>query len=183
MENYVFGKHEYGWMLGLLAPLAALGCGGSAPPSDTPEQAAPPTAAATSESGAAQPATADRTIAEPVAPAKPFREMSPPERLELMKTKVTPQMAEVFAAFDPKEFDEVRCTTCHGPGAKSGDFEMPTKSLPALDREEMEEHPEMTKFMMEQVVPKMAAILGEAPYNPETHQGFGCFDCHTQKGK
>ncbi|HXS17675.1 MAG TPA: hypothetical protein VN764_10830, partial [Polyangiaceae bacterium] len=80
-----------------------------------------------------------------------------------------------------KEFETFRCTTCHGPGATKGDFEMPTKSLPALNEEEMKDHPEVTKFMIEQVVPKMAAILGEPTYNPETHTGFGCFNCHTKK--
>jgi hypothetical protein len=27
-------------------------------------------------------------------------------------------------------------------------------------------------------VPKMAGLLGEEPYNPETGKGFGCFSCH-----
>ena len=90
-------------------------------------------------------------------------------------------MAKTFASFDPDEFDKVNCVTCHGPGARSGDFEMPTKSLPALDQEEMDEHPEWTRFMKEEVTPQMAELLGEPLYDSETSSGFGCFDCHTKR--
>jgi hypothetical protein len=38
----------------------------------------------------------------------------------------------------------------------------------------------MVKFMGERVVPEMAKLLHEEPYNPETHQGFGCFHCHVK---
>ena len=38
-------------------------------------------------------------------------------------------------------------------------------------------------FMMEQVSPEMAKILDVPHYDPATHQGFGCFNCHTMAGK
>lgn len=35
-----------------------------------------------------------------------------------------------------------------------------------------------TEFMLNVVVPKMAALLAQKPYDPATGQGFGCFGCH-----
>src|SRR5690606_27338757 len=108
---------------------------------------------------------------------KKFDDMAPGERLNYMKTVVMPTMKPIFQEFDGEEYGEFGCATCHGSGAKDGNFEMPSAELPALDQAEMDEHPEMTKFMMEKVTPKMADLMGEAP-GPE---GFGCFDCHTKK--
>lgn len=130
----------------------------------------------------AQDESAETTPSEgPADGSGKFDDMSAPEKMQYMKKVVAPEMAKVFQGFDADEYEDFGCATCHGPGAKQGDFTMPTASLPALDQEEMDEHPELTKFMMEQVVPKMAELLGEEPYNPETHEGFGCFDCHTKK--
>jgi hypothetical protein len=148
----------------VLSGAALSACGGSTPPP---------------ESADAEPA-ADESAEAADAPVK-FDDMSAPEKMQHMKTVVAPEMAKVFQAVDADAYADFGCPTCHGPGAKNGNFEMPTDSLPALNQEEMDEHPEVTKFMMEQVVPKMAELLGEQPYNPETHEGFGCYDCHTKK--
>ncbi len=153
-------------------------CGGSTPPADAPSEAEPAGGEETAPSSTE--ASAEAVQGEE-GEHKSFDAMSPPERMKVMKEVVVPQMTEAFQAFSQEEFGKVNCMTCHGPGAKNGEFEMPSKSLPALDEEEMGAHPEMTKFMSETVVPKMAAILGEEPYNPETHEGFGCFHCHTKK--
>jgi hypothetical protein len=32
--------------------------------------------------------------------------------------------------------------------------------------------------MMERVEPEMATLLGLPPYDPNTHKGFGCGNCH-----
>ncbi|MBK6533704.1 MAG: hypothetical protein IPF99_30190 [Deltaproteobacteria bacterium] len=39
----------------------------------------------------------------------------------------------------------------------------------------------MFEFMGTRVVPVMAQLLGQQPYNPQTHQGFGCFNCHAHE--
>lgn len=149
--------------LGLNGALLAA-CGGSSPKAESAEPAPP----------------AEESM-QAAGETKKFDEMSAPEKMKHMKTVVAPHMAKVFQELSAEEYSDFSCATCHGPGAKNGEFEMPNASLPALDQEEMDEHPEITKFMAERVVPEMATLLGEEPYNPETQEGFGCFDCHTKK--
>ncbi len=167
----------------ILGATTMAACGGSTPAAETPsDDGGDTTSDPSSAADAGGPEAGEPEAGAPeTQPNKSFDEMSPPERMSLMKKVVLPEMTNAFQEFDREEFAEVSCATCHGPGAKNGDFEMPSAALPALDQEEMAEHPEVTKFMKEIVVPKMAAILGEQPYNPETHEGFGCFDCHTKK--
>lgn len=143
------------------AALAA--CGGSAPVAESP-----------TDSG--EPAPGAETSSE--TPSK-FDDMTAPQKMKHMKEVVAPQMAKVFQ--EAGGYEDFSCVTCHGPGAKQGKFEMPSDAIPALNQEEMDEHPEVTKFMMERVTPEMAKLLGEDVYNPETQQGFGCFGCHTKK--
>ena len=45
------------------------------------------------------------------------------------------------------------------------------------------EKSEVANFMATKVVPAMAAAMGEKPYDPATHQGFGCAGCHTVEMK
>lgn len=109
--------------------------------------------------------------------------MSHEQRLEHMKKVVMPKMKEVMAAFDPKEFADVKCGTCHGDGVKNKTFKMPNPKLPKLSytdqfKKHMDKKPEITKFMMEKVVPEMATLLGMEPFDPQTKQGFGCMNCH-----
>lgn len=158
-----------GALLGSISMVVMVACGGASTPAESPEAEAEP--GAMEEPGGEAPAEE--------APLK-FDDMTAPQKMQHMKKVIAPEMAKVFQAHDAEEYAEFSCATCHGPGAKEGNFEMPSAALPALDQEEMDEHPEVTKFMMEAVVPKMAELLGEEPYNPETHQGFGCYDCHTK---
>lgn len=141
-------------------------CGGGTP--------APESANAGAE--AAQESPQEGAVSE--GPLK-FDDMSAPQKMKHMKEVVSPAMAKVFQ--ESGGYEDFGCSTCHGSGAKAGNFEMPSADIPALDQEEMDEHPEVTKFMQERVTPEMAKLLGEEPYNPETQQGFGCYGCHTKK--
>lgn len=160
--------------LGLSGALFAA-CGGAGAPAESAEPAS------SGEESTETPAQTAQTAEASTGETKEFDDMSAPEKMNHMKTVVMPHMAKVFQEASAEEYADFSCTTCHGPGAKNGEFEMPSGTLPALNKEEMDEHPEVTKFMAERVVPEMAKLLGEEPYNPETQEGFGCYDCHTKK--
>jgi len=112
--------------------------------------------------------------------------MSGEQKMNHMKKVVVPKMASLFQSHDQAEFAEFNCVTCHGKGAKQGSFKMPNPSLPVLDPTDQfakakQAHPAMLEFMMKQVTPTMAGLLGMQPYDPTTKQGFGCGNCHTMK--
>jgi hypothetical protein len=95
-------------------------------------------------------------------------------------------MKALFQAKDAKRFEKFDCKTCHGKDAKERHFEMPSPELPALDPSDgfaadKKAHPDMLSWMGTTVVPAMVEALHVAPFDPATHQGFGCFACHTKK--
>ncbi len=173
LQNRLSSPH---WLiLGAGAALVAA-CGGATPPAEEPASTEPEPASESEGTTKAESVTED-----PSEGHKPFHDMTAPEKMKHMKTVVAPTMAKVFKEADAEAYANFSCTNCHGSGAKQGNFSMPTADLPALNKEEMDKHPEVTKFMMERVVPEMAKALGEAPYDPATGSGFGCFGCHTKK--
>jgi hypothetical protein len=104
-----------------------------------------------------------------------------------MKQAVLPKMGGLFHDFDSKRFAEPKCVLCHGAGAKAGTFKMPNPDLPKLPTspEELkklhDKKPQIVDFMVQQVEPTMAGLVGEPVFDPKTGQGFGCFECHTKK--
>ncbi len=138
----------------LLAVLALAACGGSEP-------------AATTAAAAAAPGTA-------------FGAMTKDQKLNHMKTVIQPTMGGLFKTFDGKKYGDFGCGTCHGEKKED-----PHKALPKLKlsgdgfKKLSAEKPEIMKFMSEQVTPAMAKAMNEKPYDPATHQGFGCGGCHT----
>lgn len=139
-----------------------LACGASTPAPEAPAGPAP-------SEGAAAPT------------ARKFADLSEDEKVEVMMTNVMPTVGKSFKEFDPERYGKFSCASCHGPD-KNPD---PRAVLPQLTLSNggMEKlssaQPEMMKFMIERVVPEMAAALGEKPYDPATQQGFGCGGCHT----
>jgi hypothetical protein len=112
--------------------------------------------------------------------------MSKDEKLALMKTEVMPKMSALFQAHDAGKYKDFKCVVCHGPGVKEGKFKMPNPGLPKLNakdgfKKHKDKDAKTLTFMMTKVVPEMAAILGEKPYNPETKSGFGCAECHVME--
>lgn len=165
------------WLL-VLGLAAACGGAQSHPSSEMPPAAKAPAA----DAPASEPSAAE----VPASETKAFHDMAPGERIDFMKNVVMPHMKEHFQSANAERYAEMNCATCHGAGAKQGHFHMPSPDLPALDPTDgfaahRNAAPEVTTFMMEKVVPEMARLLGEEPYNPETGQGFGCFDCHQKK--
>lgn len=105
-----------------------------------------------------------------------------------MKSAVLPKMGPLFHDFDAKTYAEPKCVLCHGNGTKDKTFKMPNPGLPKLDLtpegfKKMKEGKKaaVADFMMKQVVPTMAQLIGEQPYDPQTQKGFGCLECHTKK--
>lgn len=179
----------------LFASALALGlfaaCGNSNPDPKTagPESSASastPASTSAPVASSAEPATSTSAVASvaPSASTPKWDGMGKEERINVMKTVVMPKMGELFKGHDAKKFKEISCKTCHGPGAKDGNFKMPNAGLPKLDpkdgfKKHMDKaHAGITKFMMEKVVPEMAGILGKPVYDPATHTGFGCGGCH-----
>lgn len=165
-----------------ISAAALLACGGSQP-APTPPAIEPPAAAP--EPAPEADAGADASSEAPPAPAAEgsrFDDLSHEAKLAVMKTKVMPNLGKVFKEHDAKKFGKFGCASCHGPNKdkladphtvlpkltlSNGGFEKLSKTKPAI-----------MKFMEEKVVPEMAAALGEKPYDPATHQGFGCGGCH-----
>jgi hypothetical protein len=113
----------------------------------------------------------------------PFEKLSHDDKVKFMKTKVMPAMKAAFQKFDPKEYANFTCKTCHGKDPQGSKHKMPTKDLPALDFAALKkgEDAKEAKFMADVVKPEMAKLLGEPEMNETNPEGFGCLDCHMQK--
>ncbi len=155
--------HSLNWSFSLLAAATLFACGGSQPPA----------------AGPGEPGAAPAAEAPGAAPDVWSDSLSDKEKAAFMKKKVVPPMTKAFQAFDAKKYGDFGCKTCHGPSFKPH----PVDFLPELHFKdgkitEAAEHPELAKFMHDEVVPQMAEIFGQKPYDPATNEGFGCKACH-----
>lgn len=122
-------------------------------------------------------------------PPRPWAEMSHDDRAGWMYAEVMPRMGERFEHFDDARYDDFSCGACHGPNADERGFAMPSPSLPALyatgtpeQHQMVREYPEMVRFMFNDVVPTVQALLGAPDYDEATGEGFSCYACHPHAG-
>ncbi len=109
-------------------------------------------------------------------------DMTMEQRGEFMATVVMPAMQPLFQNHDAEEYADFSCATCHGENAHDVGFHMPNGVHPMTHDEVgpmfASSEPDHV-WMTQQVWPRMGELLGEALYNPETGEGFSCFNCHS----
>ena len=126
-------------------------------------------------------------MAAPVDSSIDWEHMSHSERKQYMKDVVLPKMKPILENFDKKLFPDVKCVTCHGNGARTGEYKMPNPQLPKLPdspegfKKLREKEPKVMEFMSKTMKPTMAGLLGMKPFDRENPKGFGCENCHTSK--
>ncbi|MEP7234655.1 MAG: hypothetical protein ABI778_05100 [Ignavibacteriota bacterium] len=107
------------------------------------------------------------------------------QRKTYMKQVVMPSMKAEFAAFNPEKFSNMKCTTCHGDGAKDDSYKMPNPQLWKFPRSKegwAKADTSFLRFMKATVKPKMASLLGIPQFDMKTKTGsFGCGNCHTDE--
>lgn len=118
-----------------------------------------------------------------LAATRPWAEMSHEERGAYMADVVLPEMRALFQAHDAERYADFGCATCHGENAHDVNFEMPNRLLP-LSHDDIgatfaSSEPGAV-FMTQTVWPRMAALVGEPPFDPATNEGFRCYDCHAE---
>ncbi len=116
------------------------------------------------------------------APAVPWRDKTHDEKRAFMAAYVEPTMRRKFQGFEPKDWGNFGCATCHGADMDFVDFHMPNSiyTLEAKDtvNEAMSYDAKTTKFMVEQVVPTLAMLLSEPSGQPGDTGKVTCFTCH-----
>ena len=143
------------------------------------------TTAATPTSGGTESGGATAANPAPGGPAVPWPQMNHEQKMEYMQGTVMPEMRRMFQAHDAQRFARFTCGTCHGANAREVNFRMPNgiaplnpASIPGM----FQSQDPMHVFMTQRLWPRMTALLGAQPYNPQTHQGFGCLGCHGMAG-
>ncbi|MDP4856607.1 MAG: hypothetical protein NWR42_04305 [Desulfobacterales bacterium] len=112
-----------------------------------------------------------------------WAEMSIEQKKLHMRNVVLPRAAAIFSSWRPERFAKVDCHLCHGLGADTGNFRMPTSHLPRLSGEvllgpEFDKYPDTTQLKLDRLVPEMADALGLKSFSIITRTGFGCYSCH-----
>jgi hypothetical protein len=112
-----------------------------------------------------------------------WSEMDLAQRKVHMKNEILPRAAAIFREWRPERFAQVDCSLCHGQGAITENFDMPTAHLPRLSGElllgpEFEKHPATTRLKLDRLVPEMSETLGLKSFSLITRRGFGCYSCH-----
>lgn len=123
-----------------------------------------------------QPATtgepATQTAARPA-----WADMTPEQKGQVMKDVVMPRARELFSTYNPQKFADVKCSLCHGPNPKERAFKMPSPDLPEFEPSMFEDHPDMSMFMKNQVMPMVAEAMGLRPFDGQSGD-VRCTTCH-----
>lgn len=166
--------------LGITLGLSALvACGPATPDAVTPPPPAATAAPAVTAAPTAAPAAQTATPVAPPAAAVAFSTMSNEQKVAHMKAVITPRMAKIFQEGDAKKYADFGCKTCHGEKKQDPHVVLPALTLSGDGFKKLSaQKPAVMKFMAETVTPAMAAAMGEKPYDPATHKGFGCGGCH-----
>jgi hypothetical protein len=154
----------------------AVACGGG---QTTP--ATPPVASTTPSDTTEPSASTSASVVE--APTVWSDSLSKEQMVAMMKQRVVPAMKPIFQAADAKRYADFGCRTCHGPDFKDPKSYLPKLHLVGGKLEEFTTKPDVAKFMAEKVAPEMAKALGLKPFDPATHEGFGCGGCHPMETK
>jgi hypothetical protein len=131
---------------------------------------------------------ADGAATDP--PEVAWKDMNGGQRMVYMTNVVLPRMREVYQRFDPVRFERFDCTTCHGSQPEARAFKMPVSEVTPLPGSEAAFEvklaaeatwPRWTQFMLEEVEPPMAAMLGQPLWDPARPEapGFSCQACHS----
>jgi hypothetical protein len=122
-------------------------------------------------------------------PEVAWKDMNGNQRMVYMTTVVAPRMREVYQRFDPVKFERFDCTTCHGKQPEARAYKMPATEVPTLPGSAAAfeaklaveaDWPRWTKFMVEEVEPPMADMLGQPLWDPAKPEApaFSCQACH-----
>ena len=121
-----------------------------------------------------------------------WRTLSWEDRHDVMTFAVLPNMARTFQRFRGSADPDMTCATCHGADAELVAYAMP-HGLPALDPAHLPDpdaqdakQARMAKFMIEEVTPAMADLLGVPAPAPaergrDPKRGLSCFTCHPSR--
>lgn len=126
---------------------------------------------------------------KPIGPSGPdgqrltWHEMNLVQRKAHMRQTILPMATTIFQEWRPERYGPVDCTLCHGQGATTERFDMPTDHLPRLSGKlllgpEFEKHPDTTRLKLNRLVPETADALGLKTFSLITRRGFGCYSCH-----
>lgn len=135
----------------------------------SPEPSSPTSSAPTAETTASSASALPETWSD---------DLTKDQQIAIMKQRVMPVMKKAFQEHDASRYADFGCKTCHGPQLKNPHEYLPKLTLENGQLTAFAEHAEVSKFMAEKVSPDMAAAMGMKPYDPATHEGFGCAGCH-----
>jgi hypothetical protein len=104
--------------------------------------------------------------AHEVFPDAPFDQLDHDQRALLMKTRIIPTMAPLFAG----HVAELGCKTCHGSQVEKGRYTMPNRELPAIGEDLSRFKRADVEWMTDLITPTMGKLLARS--------ALDCATCH-----